>query len=102
MNNRYLEFKYYKIAMTDFSVEVENCVLKRDDFVWIEADSGYGKTTFLRGIAGFESGVHGEIWLDSIRIHIQPPHEPQLGVVFQDHHLFSHLNAIENVLVGLR
>jgi ABC-type Fe3+/spermidine/putrescine transport system ATPase subunit len=102
MKNRYVEFKHFKITMGDWSAEVADLALQPNDFVLIEGPSGYGKTTLLRAIAGFEKGVSGELWLDGARLDLKPAHERELGVVFQDHLLFSHLNAIENVMVGLR
>ena len=64
--------------------------------------SGCGKTTLLRCIAGFQSCEgsirFGEsIWLDSpARINV-PPHRRPVGYVFQDAHLFPHLDVSRNL-----
>ncbi len=67
--------------------------------------SGCGKSTTLRLIAGLErpdSGsisIAGEAVSDS-RVW-QPPERRRVGLVFQDHALFPHLNVTNNVGFGL-
>ncbi|MGI0156448.1 MAG: ATP-binding cassette domain-containing protein, partial [Thermoplasmata archaeon] len=70
--------------------------------------NGAGKTTLLRAIAGLvplDSGrleVDGEVLEDTAAgVRVLPEKRP-IGVVFQDHLLFPHLNALENVAFGLR
>ena len=50
--------------------------------------SGSGKTTILRVIAGLESADAGEV------------SAAKTGMVFQFHHLFEHLSAIDNVTLA--
>lgn len=68
--------------------------------------SGCGKTTVLRAIAGFEPVRSGEIRLDGSVIsspHIQvAPERRRVGMMFQDYALFPHLTAAQNVGFGLR
>lgn len=69
--------------------------------------SGCGKTTILRCIAGLQrlSGdlsVDGEIWQDSRQGVFRKPHERQIGYVFQEPSLFSHLTVHDNLLYGAR
>ena len=78
------------------------------EVVAIVGPNGAGKTTLLRAIAGLvplHSGrveVDGEVLEDSAaRVRVLPEHRP-IGVVFQDHLLFPHLSALENVAFGLR
>ncbi|HSH26239.1 MAG TPA: ABC transporter ATP-binding protein, partial [Wenzhouxiangella sp.] len=68
--------------------------------------SGCGKTTALRAIAGLEPLRAGEIRIDgstastpSFRL---APEKRSVGMVFQDHALFPHLNVAANVGFGLR
>jgi molybdate transport system ATP-binding protein len=71
-------------------------------------ESGSGKTTVLRLLAGLLYPQHGHISLDETlyfdsKLHIAvPPQERPFGYVFQDYVLFPHLNVFENVAFGLR
>jgi molybdate transport system ATP-binding protein len=78
------------------------------EVVAIVGPNGAGKTTLLRAIAGLvalDSGrieVDGEVVEDTATgVRVLPEHRP-IGVVFQDHLLFPHLSALENVAFGLR
>jgi iron(III) transport system ATP-binding protein len=67
--------------------------------------SGCGKTTLLRIIAGFEPADSGRVLADGREltapgVHV-PPHERRIGMVFQDHALFPHLDVLGNVAFGL-
>ncbi|QKK02286.1 MAG: ABC transporter ATP-binding protein [Pseudomonadota bacterium] len=68
--------------------------------------SGCGKTTVLRAIAGFEPLRAGEIrigdQLASTPAGRLPPEQRSVGMVFQDHALFPHLDVAGNVGFGLR
>lgn len=68
--------------------------------------SGSGKTTVLRCIAGLERphraylSVGGAVWHDTRKGLFLPPHRRQLGYVFQEAALFSHLNVEQNLVYG--
>jgi iron(III) transport system ATP-binding protein len=68
--------------------------------------SGCGKTTALRCIAGFEPVTRGEIRLAGARVSSSgvtvPPEKRRIGMVFQDYALFPHLPVAENIAFGLR
>ena len=75
--------------------------IKRGDFLAITGESGSGKTTFLRILAGLERAegeivVGNEIWQTKNKF--LPPQKREIGFVFQDYALFNHLNVIENLL----
>ncbi|MEH3085875.1 MAG: ATP-binding cassette domain-containing protein [Xylophilus ampelinus] len=68
--------------------------------------SGCGKTTVLRAVAGFEPLRAGTIALDGALlsgpgVH-RAPERRRVGMVFQEHALFPHLSAAQNVAFGLR
>ncbi len=69
--------------------------------------NGAGKTTLLRALAGLvpvEGRVElaGEVLEDSAQ-HLRVPTElRRIGLVFQDHVLFPHLNVLDNVAFGLQ
>lgn len=71
-------------------------------------ESGAGKSTVLRLLAGLlhpERGhisLEGNTYFDSERHIAIPPQERPIGYVFQDYMLFPHLTTFENVAFGLR
>src|SRR5210317_320352 len=68
--------------------------------------SGCGKTTVLRTIAGFETLLDGEIFLNGECVsrsgYLLPPAKRKIGMVFQDYALFPHLTIFDNVAFGLK
>jgi len=64
--------------------------------------SGCGKTTTLRMIAGFELPTSGTISIDGKDISRTPPHDRNVGMVFQSYALFPFLDVWDNVAFGLR
>ena len=68
--------------------------------------SGSGKTTILRLIAGLEipqNGqviIHDQIMTDGLQI-ITPPHERNIGFIFQDLALWPHFTVYKNIAFGL-
>lgn len=68
----------------------------------IVGPSGGGKTTLLHMIAGFETPHSGTLMFDGIDLLPLEPAKRPVAIVFQDHNLFPHLTAAENVALGLR
>jgi polar amino acid transport system ATP-binding protein len=87
--------------------------LARGETAALMGASGTGKTTVLRTIAGLEPFSGGSIVIDGLRLVPWFPgtpwrrsfsHHPnvrelqrRVGMVFQFHHLFAHLTALQNV-----
>ena len=76
--------------------------------VAVVGPNGAGKSTLLRCLAGLLPIDEGSISVDgtvlddpSLDVLVAPEHRP-VGVVFQDHLLFPHLTALDNVAFGLR
>ncbi len=71
--------------------------------------SGGGKTTVLRAVCALDPFQSGRIHVGGFELAPGPvPRETQLrplrrlvGMVFQFHHLFAHLSAVENVALAL-
>ncbi|MGB7219581.1 MAG: ATP-binding cassette domain-containing protein [Vicinamibacterales bacterium] len=82
--------------------------VRRGEFVAIMGPSGSGKTTVLRAIAGLEPFQGGQIVVDDVTLGsgVVPGVETlralrrKVGMVFQFHHLFEHLSAIDNVCLA--
>ena len=70
-------------------------------------ESGAGKTTVLRCIAGLETKATGlieidnEVWLSNKGLQFKA-HERSIGYVFQDSRLFPHLSVDKNLDYGYR
>ncbi|WP_170293458.1 ABC transporter ATP-binding protein [Thermogemmatispora aurantia] len=71
-------------------------------------ESGAGKSTVLRLLAGLLRPARGQMILDGVcyfdgeRDIFVPPQERPIGYVFQDYLLFPHLTVFENIAFGLR
>src|SRR5579872_6541380 len=63
--------------------------------------SGCGKTTALRLIAGFLQPSAGRVLIDGRDISDVPPHQRNVGMVFQEYALFPHLSVEDNIAFGL-
>jgi molybdate transport system ATP-binding protein len=72
------------------------------DVVALLGPNGAGKTTALRALAGLVPLTDGHLRLDGASLERKPPESRPVGVVFQDHLLFPHLTALDNVAFGPR
>ena len=84
------------------AVEQVQLEVTRGEFVSFLGPSGCGKTTTLRIIAGFESPSSGAIRLDGVDITHRPPHQRNVGMVFQSYALFPNMTVADNVGFGLK
>lgn len=91
--------KTYSASVTVGPISFE---VRTGEFFSLLGPSGCGKSTTLRCIAGFESISDGEIHLAGERLDTVPAHRRNLGLVFQSHALFPHLNIADNIAFGLR
>ena len=64
--------------------------------------SGSGKSTLLRVAAGLEAPRNGTVHLDDRDVTGLPPEQRGLTVMFQQPHLFTHLDVLDNVAFGPR
>jgi len=84
-------------AVEDFNLQVEP-----GQFVSLLGSSGSGKTTVLRMLAGLETPTGGNILVKGRRVNDVPVHKRNFGMVFQNHALFPHRTAYDNVAFGLK
>lgn len=82
--------------MKDFSVDFSS-----GSFSSILGPSGCGKTTLLRLISGLEYPISGKIFFDDADYTFVSPENRNVGFVFQNDALFSHLDVRSNVAFGL-
>ena len=77
------------------------------EFVTLLGPSGCGKTTTLRCIAGLDTpnggtiAINGRVVSDPARHLFVPPHERDLGMVFQSYAIWPHLTVAQNVAFPL-
>jgi thiamine transport system ATP-binding protein len=64
--------------------------------------SGSGKSTLMRAIAGLEPLTRGRILAGGRSLHGVPTNQRDLGLMFQDHALFPHLDVAGNVGFGMK
>jgi len=76
--------------------------LEPGELLLLLGPSGCGKSTLLRTIAGFVAPEAGRVLFDGQEVTRVPPHQRQIGMVFQSFALFPHLSVGENVAFGLR
>jgi len=95
-----------RVKRDSFTLEV-TLAAAADETVAVLGPNGAGKTTLLRVLAGLDEMegrvvLDGQVLDDSARgVHV-PAERRSAGLVFQDHVLFPHLSAVENVAFGLR
>jgi ABC-type sugar transport system ATPase subunit len=84
-------------AIRDLSLEIRD----REFFV-ILGESGAGKTTTLKMIAGIESVTSGAILMNGQPIENLPPERRDCAMVFETYALYPHMSVFENIAFPLR
>ncbi len=99
-----LKFKYnnQKEGIIDnFSMKLD-----KGEIVALLGNSGSGKSTILRLIAGLETPSAGTLIINQEKIFDEKynlaPQERGVGMIFQDYSLFPHLTVLQNIAFGIK
>ncbi|MDC9726767.1 MAG: ABC transporter ATP-binding protein [Candidatus Thioglobus sp.] len=102
------------LSVANLSIEYQNKTvvdgltleLAQGEIFALLGDSGSGKSSTLRFIAGLDNTKQGSVELDGVRLsdhgqHIVAPESREVGMVFQDYALFPHMSVFKNVSFGI-
>jgi len=82
-----------------------NFSVNKGEIVSFIGESGSGKTTFLKCLAGLEKINSGSIELNGTVLNDNStfvnPNLRKIGFVFQDYPLFPHINVLKNITINL-
>jgi multiple sugar transport system ATP-binding protein len=84
------------------AVDALNLEVAHGEFVALLGPSGCGKTTTMNMIAGMEVPTRGEIYFDDRPMRNVPPGNRNIGFVFQNYAIFTHMTVYGNLSFGLR
>ena len=90
------------------AVENVSFEVARGKFFSLVGPSGCGKTTTLRCIAGLEQPESGAVELDGEEVFsadrnvFVPPHQRDIGMVFQSYAIWPHMSVFDNVAFPLK
>ncbi len=105
---RDLELTYRSAQATHHAVRGVSLEVKQGEFYTLLGPSGCGKTTILRCVAGLERPDSGEIEIGGELVYSGarnlwvPPHQRNIGMVFQSYAIWPHMTVFENVALPLR
>ena len=83
-------------ALDDITLDIQD-----EEFFVLLGQTGAGKTTTLRCIAGLDKPEDGTIYLDGVSVNDKTPAERDVAFVFQSHILYPHLSVYENMAFPL-
>jgi len=85
------------VAVNDVSLSVEE-----GETMALLGPSGCGKSTTLNMIVGLEEPTSGDILIDGKSVLSVPPGQRNVGLVFQDYAVFTHMTVAKNFAYGLK
>jgi thiamine transport system ATP-binding protein len=95
-----LEVKNLTFAYDDQAMSFD-LSLPRGGIMAVIGASGAGKTTLLSLIAGFDAPTGGTVTIGGVDVTDLAPARRPVTMLFQEHNLFPHLTAAQNIGLGL-
>ena len=83
-----------------------NFTINEGEIIAMLGDSGSGKSSVLKFLAGLNNNQKGNVSLDGENltidgVHLVSPDKRNIGMVFQDYALFPHMNVKKNIEFGI-
>jgi ABC-type sugar transport system ATPase subunit len=82
-------------------VQELDLTVHQGEFVVLLGESGCGKSTTLRMIAGLEEVSEGQIFINGKDVTMQPPKARDIAMVFQNYALYPHMDVAQNMSFAL-
>ena len=105
MKNASLPISIEKITKkygSTYALDHVDLEIRSGEFLTLLGPSGSGKTTLLTVLAGFTRPDGGSVRFGDAEMVCVPPHQRDVGMVFQSYALFPHMTVFDNVAYGLR
>ena len=91
------QFDSEHYGVKDFNLDIHD-----KEFVIFVGQSGCGKSTTLRIIAGLEEITDGELWIDGELSNYLEPKERGMSMVFQNYALYPNMTVYGNMAYALK
>ena len=82
-------------------VQELDLTVHQGEFVVLLGESGCGKSTTLRMIAGLEEVSEGSIFINGKDVTLAPPKARDIAMVFQNYALYPHMDVAQNMSFAL-
>ena len=82
-------------------VQELDLTVNQGEFVVLLGESGCGKSTTLRMIAGLEEVSEGRIFINGKDVTLAPPKARDIAMVFQNYALYPHMDVAQNMSFAL-
>ena len=79
-----------------------NLTIGDGEFLVLVGQSGCGKSTVLRMIAGLEEISEGSIHIGDVLVNDVPAKDRDIAMVFQNYALYPHMSVYDNMAFGLK
>jgi|SaaInl6LU_22_DNA_1037377.scaffolds.fasta_scaffold11286_2 molybdate transport system ATP-binding protein len=96
-----------KFLYQNLQFDIRANISSKESIIGIFGNSGIGKSTFLKIIAGIINPnkgyieINNELLIHSDKNIVIAPHKRNIGFAFQDVRLFPHLNVVDNIKFNL-